>query len=344
MGRVSSTKEIKHPTGIVTSRFFARHKNQQKVSEDQSTAFPFNCNGKWVHHSDLAHPFDIKYLKSLNSTDYFQLIDKLTNDDPSEWAIPLPPHVIRELEGNPLTPKNFIPIYSRIRQIRARIVAPVDKMGCHMVPILISQRYGITKDRINPRDYRLQLLISLVLATLTKNEVVTKVMLALTEYCVTQLGYTSGITLDAMLEIAPRDLERLIVPTRFYRQKALRITQMVRAIRERFNSDVPTNIEGMTSLPGVGPKIGFLALQKSWGRIDGICVDLHVHRLCRQFNFVDPQKCVIAEQTRQALELWLPRDLWYEINIVLVGFGQMVCTSTIKKCDLCPVNDICNVW
>ena len=88
--------------------------------------------------------------------------------------------------------------------------------------------------------------------------------------------------------------------------------------------------------------MGYLTLQKGWGLIAGICVDVHVHRLCKMWNWVDPIKCKTAEHTRKELQIWLPHSLWYEINTVLVGFGQLICMARGKRCDLCLVNDICN--
>ncbi len=113
-------------------------------------------------------------------------------------------------------------------------------------------------------------------------------------------------------------------------------------LRDNFDSDVPTNVNDMLSLPGVGPKMTYLALQRAWGKMDGICVDVHVDRLCKMWRWVDAKKCKTPDHTRKALQTWLPKCLWYEINTVLVGFGQVICMARGKRCDICLANDICN--
>lgn len=60
------------------------------------------------------------------------------------------------------------------------------------------------------------------------------------------------------------------------------------------------------------------------------------------WEWVDSKKCKTAEHTRKELESWLPKELWYEINPLLVGFGQVICMARGKRCDLCLANDVCN--
>lgn len=73
--------------------------------------------------------------------------------------------------------------------------------------------------------------------------------------------------------------------------------------------------------------MAYLTLQKAWGKIEGICVDVHVDRLTKIWKWVDPQKCKNPDQTRIQLQNWLPRGLWTEINGLLVGFGQIITKS-----------------
>lgn len=77
-----------------------------------------------------------------------------------------------------------------------------------------------------------------------------------------------------------------------------------------------------------------LCLSAAWGRTEGIGVDVHVHRITNMWGW---HKTRTPEETRAALEAWLPRDKWHEINWLLVGFGQTVCPSAGKRCGECKV-------
>lgn len=96
----------------------------------------------------------------------------------------------------------------------------------------------------------------------------------------------------------------------------------------------------MTSLPGVGPKMAYLCLSAAWDRTEGIGVDVHVHRITNLWGW---NKTKNPEETRLALQSWLPRDKWREINWLLVGFGQAVCLPVGRKCGDCDLglNGLC---
>lgn len=129
-------------------------------------------------------------------------------------------------------------------------------------------------------------------------------------------------------------------------------------------------IDNLIALPGIGPKMGYLTLQCAWGKNEGIGVDVHVHRICQRLNWT--QKVCITpydiqvhwelrpitfglfsncnyrflkpknpEATRLQLESWLPKDRWREVNKMLVGFGQQICTAASPKCDECLNSSIC---
>lgn len=277
---------------------------------------------------------DIAKIKAMGAEEYFQYVEKSTNDD-------ILPSTKFQVEDNPDIPSNFVSIYSKVRLMRSMIKTPVDNVGCAMLPITINNVFGISKSDIKPKNYRLQLLMSLMLSSQTKDEINAKAMHNVMEYCIEELGDSEGITLESLLSIEEKALDKEINSVGFHSRKALYIKKSVVLLRDQFDGDVPTTIEGYMSLPGVGPKMGYLALQKSWAKIDGIGVDVHVDRLAKMWKWVDPKKCKTPEHTRKQLESWVPKSLWYEINPVLVGFGQVLCMPRGKRCELCLVNDEC---
>lgn len=109
-------------------------------------------------------------------------------------------------------------------------------------------------------------------------------------------------------------------------------------LRDQHGGDIPSTIAGLTSLPGVGPKMAHLCMSASdgWDRVEGIGVDVHVHRITNLWGWQAPPSKT-PEETRAALESWLPRDRWKEINWLLVGFGQTVCLPVGRRCGECEL-------
>ena len=86
-----------------------------------------------------------------------------------------------------------------------------------------------------------------------------------------------------------------------------------------------------------------------WGEVVGICVDTHVHRISNRlgwantWNYKNP-KAQNPEKTRKQLEGWMSKDLWEEVNPLLVGFGQQTCKAIAPRCHECKITKICPVY
>lgn len=315
----------------VKSKYFKSETKVEKTEDDN------------VGTIGLEDSVDVEWIKSLDSKEYFEWISKVTDDRPERWNVPLDPRIfLNRPQDAPPLPENFIPIYTRIRLMRSKIKTPVDSVGCAAIPITVSSKFDITQEQISPRNYRLQLLVALMLSAQTRDELNAEAMFNMMRYSIDSLDIPQGLTLEALLRIDEKKLVDLIKMVGFHNRKAHYVKQTAEILASQFDSDIPTDLNGILSLPGVGPKMGLLALQKAWGKMDGIGVDVHVHRLCKMWGWVDANKCKTADHTRKELESWLPRALWYEINPLLVGFGQVICMSKGKRCDICLANDICN--
>lgn len=144
-----------------------------------------------------------------------------------------------------------------------------------------------------------------------------------------------GLTLENILAVDPVQLNELIYAVGFHNNKTKYIKAAALILRDRFGGDIPDTIEGLTSLPGVGPKMGYLCLSAAWGRTEGIGVDVHVHRITNLWKWHTTKT---PEETRKALQGWLPRDKWHEINHLLVGFGQTICTPVGRDCGSCTLS------
>jgi endonuclease III len=209
--------------------------------------------------------------------------------------------------------------------------AAVDTMGCER----------LADPDASPRDQRFHTLIALMLSSQTKDTVTAVVMHRLkTELPAHQPGAPKGLNLDNMLAVDPQVLNEMIWAVGFHNNKTKYIKQTAEILRDHWDGDIPGTIEGLTSLPGVGPKMGYLCLSVAWDRTEGIGVDVHVHRITNLWGW---QKTNTPEETRVALQSWLPRDRWRPINWLLVGLGQKVCLPVGHKCGDCELglNGLC---
>lgn len=144
----------------------------------------------------------------------------------------------------------------------------------------------------------------------------------------------STLTLQNILAVSPQRLNELIRTVGFHNNKTKYIKATAQILHDKFNSDIPSTAPELMSLPGVGPKMAYLCMSAAWGKHDGIGVDVHVHRITNLWGW---HKTKNPEETRAALESWLPRDKWHEINKLLVGLGQTICLPVGRKCGECDL-------
>jgi endonuclease-3 len=140
-----------------------------------------------------------------------------------------------------------------------------------------------------------------------------------------------------MLRLAGREIAGLIFPVGFHRTKAKTVHRISRELLERFGGEVPSELDDLLSLHGVGRKTANLVLTHGF-HTDGICVDIHVHRTLNRIGYV---RTGAPDQTEMALRRRLPREHWREINGLLVAFGQTICRPISPLCSRCPIRPDC---
>ncbi|KAK3722499.1 alpha,alpha-trehalase nth1 [Vermiconidia calcicola] len=215
-------------------------------------------------------------------------------------------------------PRNWEQVYDATAAMRKRVLAPVDTMGCE----------SLAETHRSPQDQRLQTLVSLMLSSQTKDTVTAVAMRNLQE------NLPGGFCLDSLLKVDPDVLHKLIEKVGFHNNKTKFIKSVATILSDQYAGDIPDTIEGLISLPGVGPKMAYLCMSAAWGRDEGIGVDVHVHRITNLWGW---HKTSTPEQTREMLESWLPREKWHDINHLLVGFGQTICLPVGRKCNQCDL-------
>ncbi|XP_004596886.2 endonuclease III-like protein 1 isoform X2 [Ochotona princeps] len=218
-------------------------------------------------------------------------------------------------------PQHWREQLANIRTMRSRRDAPVDQLGA-----------GHCYDTSAPPEVqRYQVLLSLMLSSQTKDQVTAGAMQRLRAH---------GLTVDSILQTDEDTLGQLIYPVGFWRSKVKYIKQTSTILRQRYNGDIPSSVVELVALPGVGPKMAHLAMAIAWGTVSGIAVDTHVHRIANRLRWTK-EVTKSPEQTRTALESWLPRELWNEVNGLLVGFGQQTCLPVHPRCQACLNRTLC---
>lgn len=136
----------------------------------------------------------------------------------------------------------------------------------------------------------------------------------------------------------PEELEGLIRPTGFYRNKAKHIRGMATLVVERFAGDVPATMDELLELPGVARKTANVVLSNAYGRHAGIVVDTHVKRVARRLGFTKETDPVKVERDLMAL---LPTEAWHPIPWRLILHGRNRCTARKPDCANCEIRDDC---
>lgn len=169
--------------------------------------------------------------------------------------------------------------------------AAVDTMGCHALAL----------PTVSERDKRFQTLIALMLSSQTKD---TTTYLAMRNL---QTNLPTGLNLESIFEVKSDQLNEMIHSVGFHNNKTRYIKATALILRDQYDSDIPDTVEGLMSLPGVGPKMAYLCMSAAWGKVQGIGVDVHVHRLANMWLWAGPKPTSNPEGTRLALQSWLPK-------------------------------------
>lgn len=145
-------------------------------------------------------------------------------------------------------------------------------------------------------------------------------------------------TPKSLAKLSAAQIRKLIYPVSFYRHKAVHVKETCRQVMTRFGGRVPSTMEELLTLPGVGRKTANLVLILAHSSQNNICVDTHVHRISNRMGWV---KTRTPDETEQALYRATARRWWPIINLYLVTWGQNVCRPVYPLCPQCVLADIC---
>ena len=179
------------------------------------------------------------------------------------------------------------------------------------------------------QDDPFQILIATMLSAQTRDEVTAAASRRL---------FRVARTPKSLARLPAPEIERLIYPVSFYRNKAVHVREACRQILERFGGAVPRTMEELLTLPGVGRKTANLVLILAHRSSRNICVDTHVHRISNRLGWVVTRT---PEETEHALYAVMARRWWPVVNLYLVTWGQNVCRPVYPLCHGCAVAALC---
>jgi endonuclease-3 len=174
----------------------------------------------------------------------------------------------------------------------------------------------------------LQLLVATILAAQARDERINQV----TRTVVFPKYRTAADYVAVKVSVLERDLK----PTGFFRQKTKAVKGAALGLVERFGGEVPRDMEGLTSLHGVGRKTASIVLANAFG-VPSIAVDRHVARVAGRLGFsrqTDP------DRIEQDLRAVFPEKDWVKATWNLILHGRRICNPT-PRCPVCPVIDLC---
>ena len=177
-------------------------------------------------------------------------------------------------------------------------------------------------------DGPFQLLAATILSAQCTDERVNQVTPAL---------FAAFATPAALAQAPPAVVEDLIRSTGFFRNKARSLVGMARAVDERFGGAVPTGMEDLVSIPGVGRKTANVVRSVAFG-LPGLPVDTHVGRLAQRLGLSDATDPVKVEQE---LDSVVPTGQRGAFSLRLILHGRAVCRARSPRCDDCVLADLC---
>ena len=145
-------------------------------------------------------------------------------------------------------------------------------------------------------------------------------------------------TPEALAAAKPEELEEMIKSTGFFRNKAKSLIGMSTAIAEHHGGVVPSQMEQLVELPGVGRKTANVILGNAFERNEGVVVDTHVTRVSQRLALTTNTDPVKIEQDLMPL---FPREQWTLLAHLLIEHGRQICVARTPRCEVCPLSDLC---
>lgn len=228
------------------------------------------------------------------------------------FPVPISP-ISMKISAQPVVPRR------RIAAVMRRLAKAIDGL----------EEPAVEKIAQDQEEDPFQVLIATLLSAQTKDAVTA---------AASERLFTVARTPGTMRKLPVEAIEKLIYPVSFYRTKAVHVKQTCEQIMTRFGGRVPSTMEELLTLPGVGRKTANLVLILAHRSQSNICVDTHVHRIANRLGWTSTRT---PDETEHALYTAAQKRWWPLINLYLVTWGQNVCRPVYPLCHECVLVDLC---
>lgn len=174
-------------------------------------------------------------------------------------------------------------------------------------------------------DNNWELLVSVILSAQCTDKKVNEV---------TEKLFKKYRTLDDYVHANPREFERDIYSTGFYKNKAKNILAAAKMLKEKFDSKVPRTMEEILTIPGVARKTANVVLGNAYGVVEGIAVDTHVRRIANILGLTTSDNPIIIERDLMAL---IPKKDWFKTTYLFIEYGRKYCPAKNHDHAHCPL-------
>ena len=157
----------------------------------------------------------------------------------------------------------------------------------------------------------------------------------------TPVLFTKCKTIEDFANINIKDLEKIIHPCGFYKNKAKNIKLCAKQVLENFNGIVPNNMEDLLTLAGIGRKSANVIMLEVYGIANGVAVDTHAKRISNRLGLSNNKE---PEKIEQDLIKQIPKNYLKDINHLFMWHGRNTCTARNPKCEICTVKKYCKYY
>ncbi len=155
---------------------------------------------------------------------------------------------------------------------------------------------------------------------------------------VTEKMFKEINTVEDFANIDIKKLEEYIMSTGFFRNKAKNIKNCAIELLEKYNGEIPKEMEKLVVLPGVGRKTANVVRGEIWGLADGITVDTHVRRISNLLGLVNTQNVIQIEKELMKI---VPKKSWIDYSHYIILQGRDKCIARRPKCNECEIKEFC---
>lgn len=157
---------------------------------------------------------------------------------------------------------------------------------------------------------------------------------------VTEKLFSKYNTPEKMVELTDIELQGIIKPCGFYKNKSKNILATSRELLFNYNSQVPKTMEELIDLPGVGRKTANVVMSNAFN-IPAIAVDTHVFRVSKRIGFASGDNPLEVEQELRNI---IPQKMWSNAHHYLIWHGRKICKARKPQCEICPISEYCDYY